>query len=235
MRAAGAGALRRLALCAGTLLGCAASAAAQVAAPAPPGPYAFDVRVSTVGIPQATSFYPTIPAGTVVPARGFGVDLGGHFYAGRLGPARLGIGGNFVRVRGTAATPVTTTTSTTTTSASSTTSGTTAASTDGTVVHPAITSSIRLIAPQLSLNFGTAAGWSYLSAGLTLASVKVQASAVPPGSVATSRDSGNTTGFNIGFGARWFVNRHVAASFDVRFHRVSSSTLVAAGAGLSLK
>jgi hypothetical protein len=69
---------------------------------------------------------------------------------------------------------------------------------------------------------------------LTLATVKVTAAAtaVEP---ETFKDSGTTTGFNVGGGARWFLNRHFGVGFDLRFHRTGSSTLFGASAGVSVK
>ena len=87
---------------------------------------------------------------------------------------------------------------------------------------------MQIVAPQLSFNFGTANGWSYLSAGGGPARIK--------GDVTLT-----TTAVNAGGGARWFMNDHAAIGFDVRIYRLSSSgsfartTLVAASVGLSLK
>jgi hypothetical protein len=85
------------------------------------------------------------------------------------------------------------------------------------------------IAPQLSLNFGTSDGWSYLSAGLGTARVRAGASA-------------SVRSVNAGGGARWFLNRHAAIGFDVRIHKLraegstmSATTLVTASVGFSLK
>jgi hypothetical protein len=237
------------ALAVAVLLGCARPASAQLPVPQPPGPFVLDVRGVTVGIPQDPSFYPPLPPGTVVPTRGFGLDLGAHIYRGRLGPARLGFGISLVQIRGTATTPpgaggttATTTTSTTSTGTAST--GTASTNTSGDdsgddtpatpVVYPDIKSSVRLIAPELSLNFGTGAGWSYISAGLSLGQVTTEGTADADGT-ALSRDSGRTTGFNVGAGARWFVNRHLGVGFDLRLHHLSTATIFAAAAGVSLK
>jgi hypothetical protein len=73
---------------------------AQEPPPAPPGPYVVDVRGVMAGIPNATAFFPTVPLADAVPARGFGIDLGAHVYPMRLGPSRIGLGVNLVRVRG---------------------------------------------------------------------------------------------------------------------------------------
>jgi opacity protein-like surface antigen len=102
------------------------------------------------------------------------------------------------------------------------------------VAYPDITSNVRLVAPQLSLNFGTGAGWSYISAGISLGRVKTEGSAAADGT-ALVRDSGTATGFNVGAGARWFLNRHLGVGFDLRLHRLSTATVFSAAAGLSLK
>ncbi|HVQ13030.1 MAG TPA: hypothetical protein VMS40_05545, partial [Vicinamibacterales bacterium] len=85
------------------------------------------------------------------------------------------------------------------------------------------------VAPQLSLNFGTSDGWSYLSVGAGTARVDAV-------------ESGSSSSINAGGGARWFMNRHVGVGFDIRMHRIAAdgdtmarSTQVAASVGLSLK
>jgi opacity protein-like surface antigen len=52
-------------------------------------------------LPEDVGFYPPLPDGTLVPARGFGIEGGGHVYFGRLGVSRLGAGGSFAWIRGT--------------------------------------------------------------------------------------------------------------------------------------
>jgi hypothetical protein len=188
---------RRLALClglAGALLGSRVSA--QILAPGPPGPFVIDVRGATSGIPASPGLYPTLSETFTVPARGFGIDVGGHVYPLSLRAARLGIGVNLTYVRGT--------------------------SVDA-------TATVRTIDPQISFNFGTANGWSYLSAGLGTARVSAGTSV-------------SVQAINAGGGARWFLTRHTAVSFDVRLHKLSAegatmpaSTLVSASVGLSLK
>ena len=68
----------------------------------PPWPrLVVDVRGATSTVPDEATFYPPLPADALVPARGFGLEAGAHTYAGRLGPARLGVGANFMVVRAT--------------------------------------------------------------------------------------------------------------------------------------
>jgi len=87
---------------------------------------------------------------------------------------------------------------------------------------------LQLFAPQLSFNFGTANGWSYLSAGLG-----------PVRAVGDRRF--DTTSLNAGGGARWFTSSHIAIGFDIRLHRVAAvkpfpqTMLVSASVGVSLK
>ena len=179
---------------AGVLLG--TQVEAQGLTPGKPGPFVIDVRGVTSGIPASPGLYPDLGDQYVVPARGFGFDVGAHVYLFSLGPARLGIGANYIQVRGTA------------TDADAT---------------------LQTIAPQLSFNFGTSDGWSYLSVGAGTARVNAVASA-------------SSSAINAGGGARWFMNRHLAVGFDVRFHKIAAdgdtmgaSTQVSAAVGFSLK
>jgi len=179
---------------AGVLLGMQVEA--QGLTPGKPGPFVIDVRGVTSGIPASPGLYPGLGDQYVVPARGFGFDVGAHIYLFSLGPARLGIGANYIEVRGTA------------TDADAT---------------------LQTIAPQLSFNFGTSDGWSYLSVGAGTARVK-------------AIESASSSAINAGGGARWFMNRHLAVGFDVRFHKIAAdgdtmgqSTQVSASIGFSLK
>jgi hypothetical protein len=181
--------------------------------PAAPGPYVIDLRGSMVGIPDEAAFFPATKFSIAVPSRGFGFDVGAHVYPFGLGPARVGIGANVVRARGS-------------------------------VANPDVSAVITALAPQLSFNFGTRDGWSYLSAGYGTVRVSTEvdasvplAPALIPGGTApspnlegtvTTRDrkteSGRLGVFNVGGGARWFLSRHLATSFDLRLYRVPASS-----------
>jgi hypothetical protein len=99
------------------------------------------------------------------------------------------------------------------------------------------------IAPQLSFNFGDGDGWSYLSGGIGASTWSV----VPDGQAAQAPDSERLSTINYGGGARWFIKRHLAFSFDVRFYAIDPSTplpgrpngprttLLSMGAGVSVK
>lgn len=211
--------------------------AAQSLTPGPPGPYVVDVRGATTGLPQHASFFPPLPPGTVIPGRGFGFDAGAHVYVVRLGSARVGIGANLVRVRGTASpqAPV---------------AGARVPS-RGTP-PPDTVATLTIVAPQISFNFGTAEGWSYVSAGIGAAQTTTTATGTSAAQTTTTatgasqpatRESGSMRSLNAGAGARWFLASHVAVGFDLRLHRVAAGRtlgtpgvmLFAASAGLSIR
>lgn len=164
--------------------------------------YVLDLRGATSGLPAETAFFPGIPLDTVVPARGFGFDVGAHVYLFRLGPSRVGLGANYVRVRGTTM---------------------------------GIVATASIIAPQVSLNFGTANGWSYLSAGFGSARINTR---FDDEAGAVSAESGGLDATNYGGGARWFLARRLAVGFDARFHRISGppkASLFAMSVGFSVR
>ena len=96
---------------------------------------------------------------------------------------------------------------------------------------------LRAIAPQISLNFGSRDGWSYLSAGLGLGSVNSRTENASPG----ERESGRLRTINYGGGARWFMTPRLAFGFDLRAYQLAAGdgtprvNVFAVGAGLSLR
>lgn len=167
------------------------------------------------GAPGGVSFYPPAPVETRAPQRAFGFGAGAHLYPFQLGVARVGFGVDLMRVRGSA------------TSVSN--------------IDAAMT--VSTIAPQISVNFGTRDGWSYLSGGFgtTQTSAKVETPASGSTAAATlARDRRSRT-INVGGGARWFLREHVAVGFDVRFHRLHatlglpSKQIVGLSVGISLR
>jgi hypothetical protein len=167
----------------------------------PPGPWVIDLRGATAGLPADTAFFPPITVDTLVPSRGFGLDVGGHVYLLSWGPSRVGVGVSYVRVRGTATT---------------------------------VAATVGAFAPQVSFNFGTRNGWSYLGAGWGRAWVRTTAEQLAG---TAERESGALAAVNFGGGARWFLTRHVGVGFDVRWHRLSGTPrtmLLTAAAGVSI-
>ena len=120
----------------------------------------------------------------------------------------------------------------------------------GHIASSDVTGTVRMVAPQLSFNFGTRQGWSYLSAGYGGASLRSDAPLVT-GTASAATDSAVISGgslntgrigaLNLGGGARWFLSGHAAIGLDVRFHRLSATattprvTLISVSVGLSLR
>ena len=160
----------------------------------PVGSFVVDARGVMAGLPTTEGWLPTLPTGTVVPSRGFGLDVGGHVYPLQWGPARLGFGGAFTLAQGTASATV-----------------------EGT---PDVTTRSSTVAPQVSFNFGHRQGWSHLSIGYGAAKVSSESTAV--GEVAAaSVDHGWGGAMNVGGGARWFLTEHLGVGFEARWHRLS--------------
>jgi hypothetical protein len=176
----------------------AVRAEAQSLNPGPPGPFVIDVRGVTSGVPHSEALFPELPAGASVPTRGFGIGVGAHVYAIRLGPARFGLGVDAMWARGST---------------------------------PDASSRLFTADPQISINFGTSDGWSYLSAGAGVASVNAN-----PGAI-----SDKVSTINWGGGARWFLGPHLGVGFDIRIRTFKAGdftpkgTSVAIGAGVSMK
>jgi hypothetical protein len=155
-----------------------------------------------------------------LPGRGLGLQLGVHLYPLHWRAVTFGVGGEVVTSRARHTPPA-----------------------QQTVVLRPTEEAYRLIAPQLSFNFGTGNGWSYLSGGIGRSSwsLKVQGAADAFG------DTEPLKTINYGGGARWFIKPHLAFSFDVRFYATNPgaavgtrpgsprTTLLFIGAGVSVK
>jgi hypothetical protein len=184
-----------------------ATSSAQVSAP---GPYVIDLRGAMSGAPNSASFYPPVPTTIRVPQRAFGFTAGAHVYVFRIGAARIGLGVDVMRARGTARTDA------------SEVQTTSAAAAEATGIFDAAMT-MTTVAPQLSFNFGTHEGWSYLSGGYGPASTHAEVNV--PASFGEQSGSRNRhmSAVNFGGGARWFLRERFAVGFDVRFHRLLAS------------
>jgi len=185
------------------------------------GPFVIDFHASVPKFPSedqnlANSRGMTL---TELPGRGLGVQVGAHLYVLRLKAITFGVGGEFATSRA---------------------SQTPAA---GVVsVRPA-KERFTSLAPQLSFNFGTGHGWSYLSGGLGQSTWSL----TTQGLEGYAPNSEKLQTINYGGGGRWFMKSHLAFSFDVRFYAINPgaasnqfpgtprTTLLAIGAGVSLK
>jgi len=192
----------------------------QAQTPPPIGPFAIDVRLALPRFDQDASVASAIGvASSSLPRLGLGIDVGAHWYPLSLGPVRLGVGASMLMARARSR-PV---------------------DASGQSTDFPIETRLIAFAPQLSLNFGTGRGWSYLSGGLGPSVYDVRPQGTP---VDNSR---RTRTFNYGGGARWFAKRHLAFTFDLRFYvidaQAATDVLVATpkttrlvfGAGISIK
>jgi hypothetical protein len=163
-------------------------------APTPPGPFALDVRFAMPSFNTGSALADPLGLRTAqMPSRGWGWDVGAQVYPLKSKRFALGLGASLVRTSGSRAPDP---------------------EDDAAVNDPTIETRFDAFVPQLSLNFGTGRGWSYIGAGLAFinrATGDVEAE-VPLGP--------RLTGIHYGGGARWFLNKHVAFSFDLRFYRI---------------
>jgi hypothetical protein len=161
----------------------------------PIGPFVVDVRASLPKVKATPAMAAAINVTTAnLPGRGLGLALGAHWYPLRKGMLTLGVGGEWVASR-----------------ARHSLDGATA-----TAAPTVVTSRFSTLAPQISLNFGSQQGWSYISGGIGSSrfTVERQDAPLPP-------QLSRTKTINYGGGARWFSKTHVATSFDVRFYAVN--------------
>lgn len=174
-----------------------APAAAQVMEP--PGPFVIDARgaFSTVGRSEDLALPRGLQA-SELPRRVLGFDVGAHVYPVR-GKFTLGLGASLVRLSGTQ-TPD-------------------AEDADPNAPVTSGTFTLTGIAPQLSLNFGSSRGWSYVGAGMGLSRLTAGRAE------GTLESSPQLLTLNMGGGARWFISEHAAFGFDLRFYRVGAKEL----------
>ena len=220
-------------LCVLAILLAAGQSRAQTEPPSRPGPWSLDVHGVTSPVPQDPYFYPAFDTTALVPARGFGLDVGAHVYLFDLGAARLGIGGSLTTIRATTKPPKVIT----------------APGVPPLPPGQSVQVDLMHMAPHVSLNFGTRGGWSYISGGMGATMVRTQTAGVLSGQVETAPlwefdrfwRFQDYNMLHVGGGARWFAKDHMAFSFDIRLHRVKPGTitpglmLVAIGAGVSFR
>jgi hypothetical protein len=155
-----------------------------------------------------------------LPGAGYGGRIGAHLYLFKYRGITFGVGGEVMR---------------------GTSTSTPADPTSGLVP---VDERLTTVSSQLSFNFGTGHGWSYLSGGLG----RSRWSLHPAGAAETSADSESLPTANYGGGARWFARAHLAFSVDVRIYEIQPGTaavglqrgsprtrLFVIGAGISLK
>jgi hypothetical protein len=184
------------------------------------GPLVLDVHGTVPGFPADGALASSRGISlSELPGAGLGVQAGLHVYFFRWRAITFGIGGEAVAARAKQTPP--------------------AAATG----VQAVTEQFRTLGSQLSLNFGSGHGWSYLSGGIGRSNWSI----VPANRNPLVADDEILKTINYGGGARWFIRTHVAFSFDVRFYALNPgtpslgfppsprTTFVAVGAGVSVK
>jgi len=158
-----------------------------------------------------------------LPGRGLGLQLSAHVHVFRWRAVTFGVGGEVAGSRARKTPP--------------------APASGQTTTLRNVEEKFQSVGSQLSFNFGTGDGWSYISGGVG----KSKWSVIPDGGQPLPSDEASLKTINYGGGARWFAKTHVAFSFDVRFYAINPgpphldtpggprTTLLVIGAGISVK
>jgi hypothetical protein len=139
-----------------------------------------------------------------LPSRSLGLVGGVHVYPLRSKRITLGLGGNVVIARGSAALDIVD------------------ATTMATTKSPTVRRHFTAFSPEISLNFGHRNGWSYISGGLLGRSKLYLDRADAPAGTSSYRKT-----LNYGGGARWFTTDHIALSVDFRWYSVAEQAAAA--------
>ena len=207
------------------LIGAALLIPSRVRAQEPPpkiGPFAFDVHGTVPHFPNDTQLMNSRELLTrEMPGVGLGLHLSANVYLYKWKALTFGLGGDAAVARAH--------------------HGSELIAVD--TVGRAVTERFTYVAPELSFNFGTGDGWSYLSGGIG----RSQWSIVPDGAAPLNADRERHETINYGGGARWFARPHLAFSVDARFYAIypgspdgtrpgsPRTTLLIVGAGISVK
>jgi len=182
-----------------------ASAAAQERDPAPAplarqpiAPFVVDARIPFPRFKENDA----IAAGLGVdkadlPVRGIGLLGGAHVYPLRRGSFALGFGAEMLRAR-----------------ASETKKA--ADNVPNAVDGPTVKTRWSQFSPQVSLNFGSREGYSYLTVGIGKSKLTTELEDDPQPDPESSVST-----LNYGGGARWFIKKHLAFNLDLRFYSIS--------------
>ncbi len=164
------------------------------------GPFAVDVHMSIPAFPTDSQQLADSRALNIgeLPGRGLGGQVGAHVYLPPWGALTLGLGGEVMIARATS-TPA-----------------------DPSSGLRSVEERLLSASPQLSLNFGSGHGWSYLSGGIGRSVWSIHEVGLEP----SDADVEPLQTFNYGGGARWFIKNHLAFSLDVRFYELKEGTAI---------
>ena len=197
--------------------------AAAAQADEPIGLYAFDLRGSFVPFARnpdlAGLFGFTAPD---TPGPGLGIDAGAHLYPLRWRGLTFGVGAGF--------------------HSSFADQGRFEPAPDADdepLALPSVRKGFTSVSSQVSLNFGTRNGWSYVSVGLGRSQLGLRA-LDSEGEAEGEGEAAPLTGvhtLSYGGGARWFNRPHLAFSLDARFYalRAPRMTVLVISIGASFK
>lgn len=127
-----------------------------------------------------------------MPGPGLGGAIGAHIYPLRIGRVAIGAGGELMLAR----------------------RGRQPVDSANKPVGASLSARAYSIAPQVSLNFGSRNGWSYVSGGIGNASFETWADT-------DEMPDRRVRAINYGGGARWFSSPHLAFTVDLRFYAIS--------------
>jgi hypothetical protein len=133
---------------------------------------------------------------TELPGAGLGGRVGAHLYLFKYRAITFGIGGEAL-VGASGSTPV-----------------------DATAGLVPVDARLKSADAQVSVNFGSAHGWSYLSGGAGRSTWSI----APAGGTAGAADSEGLPTTNYGGGAHWSIKRHLGFSLDVRIYEIQPGT-----------
>ena len=166
------------------------------------GPFVIDIRGTAPNFPSDELLAASRGLSVAeLPGRGLGLDGGAHLYLFKWRVITFGVGAQATFARASSSAVVQ----------------------DGVETARAVTSWFTSFTPQLSFNFGTGDGWSYISGGLGTSVW----STVPNGQDPLPGDEERLKTLNYGGGARWFAKDHLAFTFDLRFYAVNAQDAIA--------
>ena len=166
----------------------------------PKAPFVVDARLGWPGLSKDADVATSLGVTTEdLPGRGFGLIIGAQFYAARTRTVSLGIGGEMLWARA---------------------GRTKTSETTGRPEGPPLKNRWSNISPQMSLNFGSKDGWSYLTGGLGWSKVTMEREDEPQESGSRVRT------LNYGGGAKWFTKKHLAFNLDLRFYSIGAQEAI---------
>ena len=146
-----------------------------------------------------------------LPDNGLGLDVGAHVYPLRGRVVSLGVGASLLFVRATK-------------------KPTSPKARSRIPTDPTVRTRIKGFSPQVSLNFGSRRGYSYVSAGIGTMTRAIDDTEGVLLAAATGDTRART--LNYGGGARWFAGSRLAFTFDLRFYRVAAQDATASSVSL---